>query len=85
MHIYREIWCAVLNFLPAIFLLDNKVMCFPVLAFGLDVGHHVLLVQNHQLSPGMRIFRFLADFRFLHGQFGHSCNLYRSAIKNIRG
>ena len=34
---------------------------------------------------GMRIFRFLADFRFLHGQFGHSRNLYRSAIKNVRG
>ena len=34
---------------------------------------------------GMRIFRFLADFRFLHGQFGHSCNLYRSAIKKYKG
>ena len=34
---------------------------------------------------GTRIFRFLADFRFLHGQFGHSRNLYRSAIKNVRG
>ena len=37
------------------------------------------------LYTGMRIFRFLADFRFLHGQFGHSRNLYRSAIKNVRG
>ena len=33
----------------------------------------------------MRIFRFLADFRFLRGQFGHSCNLYRSAIKKYKG
>ena len=42
-------------------------------------AHHTLL------STGMRIFRFLADFHFLHGQFGHSRNLYRSAIKNVRG
>ena len=31
------------------------------------------------LKTGIRI------FHFLHVQFGHSCNLYRSVIKNIRG
>ena len=41
--------------------------------------------EHNYKYTGMRLFRFLADFRYFQGKFHHFCESYKSGLKFYGG
>ena len=47
-----------------------------------DILHTDMCIKQ---KPGMRLFRFLADFRYFQGKFHHFCESSKSGLKFFFG